>query len=58
MRWKIVDKERAELNKVKLLDIDESTVWLEVNIESIPRGMEPMEYIDFLRKTEVVAIEE
>lgn len=58
MRWKIVDRERAELNKVKLLDIDESTVWLEVNIESIPRGMEPMEYIDFLQKTGVVAIEE
>ena len=58
MRWKIVDKECAELNKVKLLDIDESTALLEVNIESIPRRMEPMEYIDFLQKTGVVAIEE
>ena len=53
MKWKILDKERADQYKLELLEVGSNTL-LEINLKYIPKGMNIEDYVKWIQKEGIV----
>lgn len=53
IKWKILDYEKAD-GKLELVDINEETTFLVVNLNEIPKGLTILEWIELLLKDGII----
>lgn len=52
--WHILDRERAQEQKLELIDLGNGRTLLAINICNIPQGMSIADYIEFIQRTGIV----
>lgn len=53
MKWTIIDKEKADQLKLRLLEVDSNTL-LEINLRHIPSGMTIEDFIKYIQREGIV----
>lgn len=48
IKWKVLNIDKAKQAKIKLLDIDEKTTLLEMNLADVPNGWTVVDWINHL----------
>lgn len=56
-KWKIIDQEKAEKAKIKLLEVDNETSLLEINVMDIPKGWTVANWISFLQVSNIIVLD-
>lgn len=54
VKWKILDLDKAKEAKLKLVDINEDTTYLEMNLNDIPKGMTVVDWIEMLLRDGII----
>lgn len=54
MKWKILDLDKAKEARLKLVDINEDTTYLEMNLNDIPKGMTVVDWIEMLLRDGII----
>lgn len=57
VKWKILDIEKAKEAKIRLMDINEETTFLEMNLANIPKGITIIDWIETLLDTGIIFCE-
>lgn len=57
MKWKIINKEKADYYKLKLLEVGSNTL-LEINLTQIPSGMTIDAFVKFIQENGIVLKQE
>lgn len=56
IKWRITDIEKAKEAKLELLDINEETTFLCINLQDIPSGLTIIEYIEMILNNGIVFV--
>ena len=54
VKWKILDLDKAKEARLKLVDINEDTTYLEINLNDIPNGMTVVDWIEMLLRDGII----
>ena len=54
VKWKILDLDKAKEARLKLVDINEDTTYLEMNLNDIPKGMTVVDWIEMLLRDGII----
>lgn len=54
VKWRILDLDKAKEAKLKLVDINEDTTYLEMSLNDIPNGMTVVDWIEMLLRDGII----
>ena len=56
IKWRITDIEKAKEAKLELLDINDETTFLRINLQDIPKEFTVIEYIEMILNNGIVFV--